>query len=125
MSSYVIFGGQAVPVVTSGVVVVAATPTRLTSSTVLDNTMQVVYANTQGGSFTITMPPAPLDGQVLQIIDNTGAWSTHSVTLSASAGQQITSQFPYGNLVSSETLAVSQASPVWRWDATLSIWLVS
>jgi multisubunit Na+/H+ antiporter MnhC subunit len=124
-AQWVIFGGQAVQVITSGVFAVSISPTRLTANATLDNTMQLVFANTKTTSaFTVTLAPTPADGQMVQIVDDGIFWSSRNLTIQANAGQQLVCPFPQAFVATSVVLNVAGASPTWRYDASQSLWLV-
>ncbi len=40
-----------------------------------------IFANATAGGFTLTLPPAPADGDTIQIIDVAGIFGTNNVTL--------------------------------------------
>jgi len=64
--------------------------TLVTSNITLDNTHYVILANSSGGTFTITLPSNPVDGQAYKIKDAGGDALTNNITISGN-GKQIDS----------------------------------
>jgi hypothetical protein len=59
---------------------------RVTGTTTLDDTYQIVFANTDGGAFTVTLPPGN-DGRHFKIINCGGSGNT--LTVDPSGAEQL------------------------------------
>lgn len=66
-----------------------ATATK-TANYTLTNADNIIFADTSGGAFTLTLPsPTGLAGKMFRIFDSTGSFSTNNLTLAPSAAEKI------------------------------------
>jgi hypothetical protein len=88
------------------------TPAAITSNNA--NT-RVYYTAALSGGVTHNSPPAPYDGQMLEIVNGTGSAFTQTITLTASGTQTV-------NSGAVATLAAG-SSAEWQYNATTTTWL--
>lgn len=68
---------------------IVTTVTKTANYTIL-STDDIIFVDTSGGAFTLTLPsPAALNGKIYHIIDTTGFLSTNNITLSPSGAEKI------------------------------------
>lgn len=79
-------GSGSITLATTGL---AATTTKTANYTIL-STDSIIFCDTTGGAFTLTLPsPTALAGKVYRIIDTGGAFQTNNLTLARSAAESI------------------------------------
>lgn len=96
---------------TTGYQLQTATTGTLTASV---NAVRNIFTAALTGSVTLNTPPAPLDGEMLEIVNGTGLAFTQTITLTASAGQTV-------NSGAVATLAAG-ASGEWQYSASTTTW---
>ena len=100
------------------------TPVRKTANATLTTAETNVNADTSGGTFLLTMPTTPTDGETHVIFDVASTWGTNNLQLQASSGQ--TMQDPalaLGNFTSSVVKGtVSGGTLTYRYDLSHTRW---
>lgn len=110
---------------------VATPPQYITSTTskqiVVSGPDQPVDVDTTGGAFSVILPPAAscVEGQVVSVKDNTGAWETNPPGVTVEEGALVQDPQNPGSYVGNGTLPmpkVSGAGAAWVLYKERSIW---
>lgn len=95
----------------------SVTPTTLNGPATLTAAQTLVFADTSGGSFTLTLPSNPTNGMTFEFDDVTNSFATNKLTVAAGAGQSIRNvALGAGNYAASTDLTVEGGVYVFRYD---------
>lgn len=85
-----------------------------------------VRTDTTSGAYSLKLPATPTDGCAFQIVDATGQWSTHNLTLDGNGNNIVRPDQIGGAGGTAATFALSlkRGSVDVKWDATNSLWQV-
>lgn len=83
-----------------------------TTATIPNNTPFYLIDGTQGSAYTITMPAAPVEGQIQRVTCETA--TVGALTVAANTGQSLKNN--------PSTACVAGTSYAWRWMATNTTW---
>lgn len=89
---------------------------------------RLAAVDTSGGSFALTFPLTPTDGQVQIFKDATGNFAAHPLTVTGGTGQRVespTAPGTYSATAGSQVLGVNGASYSFFWSAAQSTWFLS
>lgn len=86
-----------------------------------------VRTDTTAGAFTLKLPASPNDACTFAIVDATGQWATHNLTLSGNGNNVVDPAGigGAGDTPGSLTLSLKRASVSVTWDAVNSLWQVN